>query len=287
MTDGLPSGATRKRLLRWGGLAVILVSCAYLVRSLMRLDLAQAFTQIGTAGWLLTALASLAYAISLALLAMGWMRLAASDRQFGLLRVLATYGPGTVAKYFPGSILQYASRQLLGAQIGIGHGSMVRSSLFEAGLHVALALTVAGVLLAGAQLYGLLALAGVSTVLCAWRGSALAHAAGLQGLFFTIFAAMIAGLGGFAIGAEAPYQLAGIYLLAWLAGFLVPIAPGGIGVREAALMALGAPYATPETLALLAIVVRVVGIAGDGIFGLASYGCGALLSAREKAQASG
>lgn len=55
----------------------------------------------------------------------------------------------------------------------------------------------------------------------------------------------------------------GGYALAWIVGFLVVIAPAGIGVREGVLLLLLAPViGRPETLAL-ALVSRMLMLAGD------------------------
>ncbi|MCL1844162.1 MAG: lysylphosphatidylglycerol synthase domain-containing protein [Defluviitaleaceae bacterium] len=62
----------------------------------------------------------------------------------------------------------------------------------------------------------------------------------------------------------------GLYLLAWLAGFLTPGAPSGLGIREAVMMMFlsGLVY---ENILLAAMVIhRVITVVGD----LAAYGLG-------------
>ena len=54
-------------------------------------------------------------------------------------------------------------------------------------------------------------------------------------------------------------------ILAWLAGYLTPGAPGGIGPREAALLFLLADQVAPADLILATLLFRVVTIAGDVI----------------------
>jgi dolichol-phosphate mannosyltransferase len=57
--------------------------------------------------------------------------------------------------------------------------------------------------------------------------------------------------------------LLGAVALAWLAGVLVPIAPGGLGVRDAALALGAAPVLGAGGAAAFAITLRVVGFAGE------------------------
>jgi dolichol-phosphate mannosyltransferase len=57
--------------------------------------------------------------------------------------------------------------------------------------------------------------------------------------------------------------LLGAVALSWLAGVLVPIAPGGLGVRDAALALGAAPVVGAGGAAAFAITLRVVGFAGE------------------------
>jgi len=63
-------------------------------------------------------------------------------------------------------------------------------------------------------------------------------------------------------------KIIGIFVLSWVIGFLVPGAPGGLGVREAILIMFLGNTLNQEILTVSAIVHRVVCILGD----LAAYG---------------
>ena len=65
-------------------------------------------------------------------------------------------------------------------------------------------------------------------------------------------------------------QFAALFLLAWLAGFIVPVAPGGLGVREAALLALAGGGVPAAGLMAATLALRVSSIAGDLVYGLAT-----------------
>ena len=66
------------------------------------------------------------------------------------------------------------------------------------------------------------------------------------------------GTGDAAVGA-----LLGAAALSWLAGVLVPIAPGGLGVRDGALMLGLAPALGAAAATAFAVALRVVGFAGE------------------------
>lgn len=55
----------------------------------------------------------------------------------------------------------------------------------------------------------------------------------------------------------------GLYLLAWLAGFLTPGAAGGMGVREAVLLMFLGSHLNPAIVLSSAIMHRLISIAGD------------------------
>jgi uncharacterized membrane protein YbhN (UPF0104 family) len=61
----------------------------------------------------------------------------------------------------------------------------------------------------------------------------------------------------------------GAYAIAWVAGFVTPGASGGIGVREAVLVALLSPFTSPANALVLAIILRLITIIVDLLlFGL-------------------
>ena len=59
----------------------------------------------------------------------------------------------------------------------------------------------------------------------------------------------------------------GFFSLAWLVGYVVIGAPGGLGVREAAYVALLQPFVGDiGTLAAIALTLRLVTVMGDALF---------------------
>ena len=58
--------------------------------------------------------------------------------------------------------------------------------------------------------------------------------------------------------------LSSIFATAWIAGFVTPGAPGGLGVREAVLLSALIPVYGPAAAVGMAIVLRIVTTLGDG-----------------------
>jgi len=62
---------------------------------------------------------------------------------------------------------------------------------------------------------------------------------------------------------EQAAQMMAAYVTAWVLGFIVPGAPGGIGVRELVLTLLLSQAAGGEQAAALGILHRVITVIGD------------------------
>lgn len=279
MPEAVPAGSTAslldqrpglRRLIQWGGAGAVALSIGFIGERLWRLDLAQLQN---SATWPLAAAMLAAAGLFVAAdaaLARGWAALADPAGQLGARQAAAIYGRGVLLKYLPGSVFQYVSRQVEGSGAGLPQRQLAGASLKEVGLHIAASLSVAGCcVVASAQplLAGLLG-AGFASAAVLGRNPML-RAFGYQFLAFTGFAAAAAIVGAVLLPGGASITLfAALFLLAWLAGFVVPIAPGGIGVREAALLALAGPTVAAAPLLAAVLALRVSSIAGDLLFGL-------------------
>jgi uncharacterized membrane protein YbhN (UPF0104 family) len=58
----------------------------------------------------------------------------------------------------------------------------------------------------------------------------------------------------------------GAYALAWVVGFLIVVAPAGVGAREGMLVVALAPAMSASTATALALVSRLVMTAGDFVW---------------------
>jgi Predicted integral membrane protein len=72
---------------------------------------------------------------------------------------------------------------------------------------------------------------------------------------------------GTAITPDNFFAIMGAYQLSWLLGFIVPGAPGGIGIREAAITLLLTGIISVNDALLAAVIYRLVNIIGD-LFGI-------------------
>lgn len=212
----------------------------------------------------------------------------------------AMYGRTQIAKYIPGNVFHLAGRHAIGRTQGLGNSSLASAALLEALLLIACTTSIS--LLWGGDLFlervrpaaviGALALLAAAVLILA-RGlrnrsvdlPATASAVNtrlrailrliaawiLYGAFFVVVAGLLWGLlrltGADSARTSPRYDscLAAISL-AWLAGFLVPGATAGLGVREGVLIALLSHGAGTAEAVVASFAYRVVTVLGDAVF---------------------
>ena len=245
-------------------------------------------------------LVSVIYAALGMIIGLAWHVLVASTGPVPLrLRdSLRVFGRTQVLKYLPTNVLHYAGRHAAAYRMGASHKALVWASVAEAALVLAAAALVTAVFarpLFATALAGLdapnwmqvlvpvaaaVVLIAVSVMLVRshsdnrgivqlLKGSATACM--LYAFFFLANGFLLGWLVTMLPAATAraqPWELAGIVALAWFAGFIVPGAPAGIGIREFVLT-LGLDHAGLAGSAVtLAIAYRVVTLLGDLLLAL-------------------
>ena len=215
--------------------------------------------------------------------------------------VADVYARANIAKYLPGNVMHFAGRNLLAAKIGLSQLDVAFSTMTEIAVLLLTACFWAAVLAARAfgTVLGRSAEWVVAHPIPVAAGAAVLAAGivwmlvwmrrhkklGKYRRFFTRrflwLALRLAGiysvtllLPGLALAALFPVLGAGMtmrallqvtagYTLSWVAGYLVPGAPGGIGVRESVLLLVLTPLFPSGQVLIAAILHRIFSILGD------------------------
>jgi len=285
------------RLPRLLGLLALLVSLGYLGTVAVRH--AASFPKVT---WTSGVIAVLSGATGLYLMmilagSVAWYLLLRSSRpETSLAAVLAVCGLAQPGKYLPGNVGQYLGRAVLARQQGVPLEDSALTIVFEtAGLIVAAA---AWAVLAGSSAVwkiALLAVAAVAApfllvqVLERWFPEMLRRRLGVTrlprpsiatlGSCLALYAASFAcgGLGCellarglFGADSEVSWtRIVPAFAFSWVAGFITPGAPAGLGIREALLVGGTAPLYGPGTALSTALAFRLVTVLGDGLAFLA------------------
>lgn len=274
--------STSQRLVRRIGQAIAILALLYLGRELYQ-------QWGGIQSWrptaqqaIAVAAAALCYGVAQILLAQNWVTIlqALSDASLPRGPVFLSHTRSQIAKYLPGNVLHVVGRHLYVKKLGVPHGVVARAAVLElaslptaavlaVGVAVPFAGGIAGQLPLPPSLLTLLVLLMmlVGSMLLRWRLPALTGPASL--VIFRAFLFMLA-LG--AIFALLLWAVSGAFvfdaipaaILAWLVGFLTPGAPGGLAVREAALITLLATVmGDADALLISALLFRLVTTLGD------------------------
>lgn len=282
-----------RQIYRVAGAAVAIASVIFVARSIGRSyeHLPEAIFTVGFAALMIVL--AVAYGGVNQLLGTAWYSLLTGFGR-GTLTIsgaLSIFNRTQIYKYLPGNVFHMVGRYSMAKKAGVEHLSLSMAQLGELALVCGAAVLVAGVssldILTGVmKKYGLydplyIGAALIAAVVAAVVGLKLLPSrlfgAGvmkstvlslalyilfvLSNSFVAVIVALWVGAGGATI-----VQIISVASTAWLFGFVIPGAPGGLGAREAVtiagLTALGVPV--PNATAI-AISHRLVTLAGDSI----------------------
>lgn len=285
-----------KRALGWLGALLSLGCLAWIIHRFVASGVLRAINDSPHAATLGEAmlLAIPIYTVAVGILALAWLSLqralAAEYASPGVS--MAGYLVTQFGKYLPGNVAQYAGRHVILRREGASHRSLVTCALAEAALLLLAAILWARPLLpmlvsapVVSWVFPVVMLAAGVCIALGWlrrrvpllSGSVEAfHPAWLMAalvayvIFFAVMAFTLWLLcQGLRVDGPSYAYLAAVAAASWMAGFVVPGAPAGLGVREAAFLTLLGPSLPEADVLLLAAAMRVATFGGDGLACLA------------------
>ncbi len=226
-----------------------------------------------------------------------WLRFFAG-RDIDMREALSVYAKANIGKYLPGNVMHYVERNLFATNLGISQKKLAVSTVLEViGLvgaafilavsvsakqldqslkaifgdsyvKVVILAVVGGILLVGAA--WLVLHKKLSSVLkeYSWKTFvktaliALVRYAVVLVVLGLIMVALYAYMGGTVTWENGSLIVSG-YVIAWVLGFVIPGASGGIGVRELVITVLLGSVVGTELVLTLSVIHRLITIAGD------------------------
>lgn len=197
-----------------------------------------------------------------------------------------------IGKYLPGNVAHYFARAALASTAGVSISSSFIATIMEI-LATVLAGTTAAVvsmifdpaplqavhktitqpapMIAAFGMLGACAILVLMRVLKIPAGALLASSACLMVSFVLVGLSFFAVLSAAAPGVLSPIAVIGMFAVAWTAGYVIPGAPAGLGVREAILIAWLAPVVGGPVALASVMVHRLVSAAIDTLCALTGY----------------
>lgn len=289
-----------KPRLSWLGRALMLAGLFFVTQHIWAYKEELAGSASEPRFWLFIMMSCILYGLAGILLSYGWLSLLRAQTQDLKPFILtwkeawSLYGKTQIAKYIPGNVFHIAGRHALANQKGVSHSQLFVAAFLE----ILLVLVAAGIisLLAFSQIsremdnilffVAAFFLAGVVLVFIVWhigrtheylkmpeklQWHKVVVALSSYLAFFIIssilflFTIMIVS-GQTAAGLANWPLIIGGYAFAWAVGFIVPGAPGGIGIREATLLALLSTSIPVANLLLGVLAFRLITTLGDIVF---------------------
>lgn len=288
-----------RHAIKWGGRAIVGLALAFLVwKAREHWAVLSAWKPTPQTALLLLA-CSVLYGVGMLFIAESWHHIVSglSSRPVSRLTTWPSFGVTQVAKYLPGNVFHYVGRHMWLKREGVTHRAALMATAWEVVL-------MAGTALGCASLVVMIWPFGIAGLPAATIGLLAATVA--AGLLLVLICVLIAGrkiprlaefmppqrcvilsplaLTGFfllqggvfcllfiAVGAEPPPYAVAVAIVSWLVGYATPGAPGGIGSREAMMVALTTPITGSADALILAALFRVVTTLADLVcFGMSS-----------------
>ncbi len=286
-----------KSLLRWLGMALAIAALLFVGQRFWELSGALPEGLLRDA-WPWILVASLLYASVGGLLGVSWWLLlrASGASSAPLLGSAAAYFASQVGKYLPGNVGHFAARHIFGRRHGASHGQLMTATAIEMAL-LSLASAMFALLVVPQLLQALLpdqsfhlairwgvaalmvVVASVVIALIWWRRDL--PGASSRGRVALQLGASYALCTAFFIGCTLCFvvmspsvqpslwtQLLPWLAAAWLLGFVIPGAPGGLGIRELVLTVGLAPILGEAQALVDALLFRAVTVGGDVLMSL-------------------
>lgn len=292
---------TIKKYIKYIGNVVTVLSIAFVIYALFKLNID--FGRLANARAIIICVAgSLGVALTVYILAFAWKNtldyLAGSKTSYR--EAAHVYGKANIGKYLPGNVMHYVERNLFATKIGLNQLELAISSVIEVIGIVVVALLFSVICayrelvmalreymkpayLIIAVVAVVLAIAGAA-VICLKSKRVREMAGRLANVKFLIvfienmliYAVVFAILGfilvlicRYILEIELTLSMCAMvityYMLSWVVGFVIPGAPGGIGVREAVLVLLmgSSSIMSGSQILMAALVHRMLSIIGD------------------------
>lgn len=283
----------KKKILKIIGNILVVIAVVFVFRKLLTYDIdySAIFTLKNVA---IIVVMTMLYGVNVYLCSFPWFNLATAITSTKLCfsEVAVIFTKSGLLKYIPGNVLQYVGRNELALHYNLNHAKVALSTFLDVVCNLcaiaaiiicfarkdivriinlyhidirivfaALAVCIFGVIIVAVYIYNKNSLHKVAKAVSkAFILDILFYVATnlFSSALFVIILKVIANESYFSYG-----TVIGAFLLSWVVGFIVPGAPGGIGIREAIITFLLAKSVQQESVVISIIIYRFITTIGD------------------------
>lgn len=210
--------------------------------------------------------------------------------------ILYVYTKANIGKYLPGNVMEFVIRNFLANKMNISHANIAFSSFLEIGISLFVAILIAlalnhqslilTFLVFKERLWifvALLLILSVTSFLLLYKSekirslflqlfdkrsfkmiltTSIIYSLVFVNLTFTLLL-IFTELFDIPLGLSFSIQCVSAFVISWIIGFVVPGAPGGLGVKEAVLVILLTGIADESIVITVAMIHRLISVLGD------------------------
>ena len=288
-----------KKAVKLAGNILTVLALVLIARRLILMDVDYAFLlRRDRILWILALM--ILYGFHIAAIPYAWCLILriTTNQKLPFLTVQKVFCKSNLLKYIPGNIFQYVGRNEIAVMFGLRHRDVALSTVLDVAANVIGVFIVSAVCYAAGFQVGLqsigvrlswpvvliVLLCAGAAVLILYRkrelylewvkgictrinliryGASVAHY-----MFYAVYTgllyhAILTRVLEVQMDWDTAFLVVGAFLLSWLLGFVMPGAPGGVGVRETVIVALLAGYVQTDPVLLAIILYRIVNTVGD------------------------
>lgn len=293
----------KNKIIKYIGYAITLVAFMFIGKTILSMNLDITYINNPFSAVILIILMSVGYAISVYISSYAWKTILefVSKAKIPMNKIMPVYVKSNIAKYLPGNFMHFAGRNLLAGRLGFKQLDITFCSILEIIMLLftsfALSLIFAMKILkkslttvlsrinptiipAVSIIVILLIIAAVlfickkTSFIKNYRHLFTRNFPKLLCKLFCIYSITLIIPGIFLLlilklilSCNVSFQLITIiissYTISWVLGFVVPGAPGGIGVRESTMLLILGQFYSSDIAVLAAILLRILSILGD------------------------
>lgn len=288
-----------KKAVKIAGNVLTIVALVLIVRKLMQMDVDYSIL-LKRDNILWMAALTILYGFHIAMIPFAWYLILPITTGFRppFIAVQNVFLKSNLLKYIPGNVFQYVGRNEIAVRYDLRHRDVAFSTVLDIVANIAGSMIIAlicygtgfqeGLLSIGARLswpiigaavavcavvgglllYKMTAIRGWIRKLCTKENLVRYAGAIAHYMFYAVYTGVIyyvilTRILGVSIDTSTTFVVVGAYQISWLLGFIMPGAPGGIGIRETVMTALLGSLLPVESALLAIVLYRVVNTLGD------------------------
>lgn len=293
-----------KKLIKIIGNILAVLSILFVVRSISKMDIDYKYIFSIPNIWILVLVGCIIAFLWIIVMGVAWKRAIDyfAGNKCSTFKAVKIYAKANLGKYIPGNVMHYVERNVFASDMGLDHLEVATSTVLEI-VGMVIATVTIGCIFAYDKLflslknvltfnYILLIVAGILAIIFMVlflikknkKIQAILHK--LLNLHFikmylanlTIYvlsflvlgmlmAMLVAAIEGKSLSVDNIFLIISAYVIAFVIGFVIPGAPGGIGVREFVLSLIMAGSEYADAVLIAAIIHRFITVFGGDIMG--------------------